>query len=309
MLTRGREAQARASPNSVLSPLPRGFVRAVFHLLPTDQRLRCVEVSRAWRALLADTSLWTSLDVSSKSGLTRFSEALFRVAVAKAGGQLRELNLAGRTTSTPALLRVLASNAASLELLVANPATRYTSAELVAFLAAAPMLSISQLTIDADSVEQAAVSSATSRGRLRLHGLTVDDVGQPASLESLEAFCTDMRKHTSLELLVIENASLGTAAAMRVLVNAAIELRLHTIGLFLCGCTSACVPELTRLVSAGALKALVADNGGVELFEAGTDTNQFCAAARASASLKHLDIDGCGPNSDAVASFIHARRL
>ena len=48
MLTRGRAAQARASPDTVLSPLPRCFVHAVFLRLPVDARLRCAEVSRAW---------------------------------------------------------------------------------------------------------------------------------------------------------------------------------------------------------------------------------------------------------------------
>ena len=57
MLTRGSEAQALASRDTVLSPLPRCFVRAVFLRLPADQRLRCVEVSRAWRALGRHQSL------------------------------------------------------------------------------------------------------------------------------------------------------------------------------------------------------------------------------------------------------------
>ena len=71
-----------------LLALPRPLALAIFALLPVDTRLRCSEVSRAWRALLADTSLWTRLDLCSTSGV-RFSEALFRAAVAKAGGQLR----------------------------------------------------------------------------------------------------------------------------------------------------------------------------------------------------------------------------
>ena len=91
MLTRGREAQARSLPDTVLSPLPRGFVRFVFLLLPVDTRLRCSEVSRAWRALLADKSFWACLEVATPSGLSGFSMPLFRAAVAKAGGRLRAL--------------------------------------------------------------------------------------------------------------------------------------------------------------------------------------------------------------------------
>ena len=98
MLTRS-EAQERALSDNVLLPLPRCFVRAVFVLLPVGARLRCCEVSRAWRALLADTSLWSSIYLSITSGVARFSEALLRAAAAKAGGQLRVLNLTGRWVS------------------------------------------------------------------------------------------------------------------------------------------------------------------------------------------------------------------
>ena len=96
MLARGREAQARASPDTVLSPLPHWFVHAVLLLLPVDTRLRCCEVSRAWRALLADTTLWTRISLRASTGVARFSEALLRAAVAKAGGQLRALDITGQ---------------------------------------------------------------------------------------------------------------------------------------------------------------------------------------------------------------------
>ena len=40
-----------------LLALPRPLAAAIFALVPVDTRLRCSEVSRAWRALLADKSL------------------------------------------------------------------------------------------------------------------------------------------------------------------------------------------------------------------------------------------------------------
>ena len=87
---------------------------------------------------------------------------------------------------------------------------------------------------------------------------------------------------------------------MRILVNAAIALRVRTMVLSFCGCTPACVPELTRLVTAGALRLLFVSNDDVELFEAGPDTDQFCAAVRAS-PLMRLHLDDLGPNPDAAA--------
>ena len=300
----------RASPDTVLSPLPRCFVRAVFLLLPADQRLRCVEVSRAWRALLADTTLWSCLNVSRRSGCTRFSEALFHAAVAKAGGQLRELNVNRRNTlSTRTLVEALVSNAASLQVLNALFPAPNTPAEVVGYLEAAP-LSVCTLCVQANA-EQArrCARNEPPYERLRVHSLLVDGKEQLDSLESLQALCTDLVKHPSLKQIFIQHASVGTAAAMRVFVNTAIALRVEGIGLVNCGCTRACVPELTRLVSAGAVQRIYICNREDGLFEAGDDTNQFCAAIRASA-LKRLKLTRCGPNLDVatVAAFINARQ-
>ena len=98
--TRGGLAAARESvegDSTVLAPLPRWFVHDVLLLLPTDTRLRCAELNRAWRALLADTRFWTRLDLTASGGVTRFRVALLSAAVAKARGQLQALDVSGRT--------------------------------------------------------------------------------------------------------------------------------------------------------------------------------------------------------------------
>ena len=294
-----------------LLALPRSLALVIFARLPVDTRMRCSEVSRAWRALLADTSLWRHLNVSTSSGCTHFSEALFRAAIAKAGGQLRVLDVNGRggELTIPTLLEALASNAATLEVLDARFPTPTPVDEVQDILEAAPF-ALCQLRIVADA-EQARryVCNEPPYDRLLLHTLIVTGAGQLDSLESLEAFCSDLIEHPCLKSVIIHQASLGTAAAMRLLVSAAIALRLPGLGFVRCGCTRACVPELTRLVSAGEVIALVLHNYDVELFEAGADTDQFCAAVRASTSLTRLDFDHCGPNPDAaaVAAFINAR--
>ena len=79
-----------------LLALPRPLVFAIFALLPVDTRLRCSEVSRAWRALLSHKSFWENLDLSVCSGLRYFSASMLRAAVAKAGGQLRALDVTGQ---------------------------------------------------------------------------------------------------------------------------------------------------------------------------------------------------------------------
>ena len=95
--------------------LPRPLVTAIFLLVPVNTRLRCSEVSRAWRALLADTVFWERLDFAVWRG--RFSEALFVAAVAKAGGQLRELDMsAGYIRLTfEALLNAVNANSLTLQ--------------------------------------------------------------------------------------------------------------------------------------------------------------------------------------------------
>ena len=157
MLTRGREAAARATPDSVLSPLPRGFVRAMFLLLP-DTRLRCIEVNRAWRALLADTTLFASLDLSSSSGLARFSPTMLRAAVAKAGGQLRTLDLTGEPIvdcpqPTRLMLELVAASSATLTHLRLDTGQYFSVDGLRRLLQEAPALELleaSSLVVDQD---------------------------------------------------------------------------------------------------------------------------------------------------------------
>ena len=98
--------------------LPVALKRAIFRALPVDTRMRCAEVSPSWRGVLADTSLWTTLDVSAGARLDApLTEALLRAAVLRAGGQLSRLDIDMvwfRGLDMPALLRALAPSAASL---------------------------------------------------------------------------------------------------------------------------------------------------------------------------------------------------
>ena len=224
MLTRGRDAQARGSPSTVFSPLPRCFVRAVFLLLPADQRLRCAEVSRACRALLADTSLWIFLDLSTTSGLTRFSCALFRAAVAKAGGQLSTLDVSGRfqekngrrleqTIRLDVLRAAVSSNAASLtELRVNSPNTgNLDTTELQCLLKAAPQLQYFELGVLCYNVLEAIamLRNEAPFGALRMRFIHIYDktgVGHAswnrgyAGGHHYVRMCSDMRRSKCLHL-------------------------------------------------------------------------------------------------------------
>ena len=317
MLTRGREAQARASPDAVLAPLPRGFVHAVFLLLPVDTRLRCVEVSRAWRALLADASLWMSVDLSVSSGvMARCSEALLRAAVAKAGGQLRVLDITGQQClfGVSLLRKISAANAATLqELRVATEG--YCCVDGVrALLKKSPAFERLEAAVAVCRDAQAAHSMLRNEPPfqpLRLRKLLmIRGLDDPTDLA---AFCSNLRVHASLEEVLIYGVALDTAAAMGAVVNACIAINLCRLNLRRCRVVPAALPELTRLIAAGALRALMVENqdDNVEMFdEAHESTRMFVAAVRASAmSVLQLVNMGIVPeNVVEAAAFINTRQ-
>ena len=99
--------------------LPASLQRAIFRAVPVDTRMRCAEVSPSWRRVLADASVWTTLDVSVDARLDApLTESLLRAAVLRARGQLLRLVVTDERLHTfggvKALLRALAPSAVSL---------------------------------------------------------------------------------------------------------------------------------------------------------------------------------------------------
>jgi hypothetical protein len=126
----------------------------IFARLPTHTRLRLAAVCRAWRAELADGSLWTRLDLRGSAAaaqniydrtLSMVTDALLRTAAARAApfGGLQSLDVRGRSFIThAALLAVVTDNAASLRELHWDRASWHHSSleEIEALLRAAPAL-------------------------------------------------------------------------------------------------------------------------------------------------------------------------
>jgi hypothetical protein len=108
---------------------PQFVLLAVLAKLPADTRMRCAEVSRAWRDAASSPSLWRDIDLTEGSGITipQFfvvdpwmrcrgaNDAVLRAAAARAQGELQALRIAcsGRT-SLEALSSILATNARTL---------------------------------------------------------------------------------------------------------------------------------------------------------------------------------------------------
>jgi hypothetical protein len=92
-----REGGDAPSLAAALASLPHAVTVHIFSLVPVDTRLRCREVCRGWRATLDDCGAWLQLDLRSTAGLARpATDALLRAAAARAGGQLRTLDVTGR---------------------------------------------------------------------------------------------------------------------------------------------------------------------------------------------------------------------
>ena len=118
MPPRTRAATQRGSRDAFVNPLealPLFLGLRILAALPVDTRLRCSEVSRGWRAVLAERSLWTTLDLRVLDARVADLSALLRAAAARAGGQLGALHLvAWNRDIHGALLAVLATNAATM---------------------------------------------------------------------------------------------------------------------------------------------------------------------------------------------------
>lgn len=184
--------------------------------------------------------------------------------------------------------RVFAANAPTLKVLrMISEDSSFTSSQLAEILVAAPQLSCLEVSTTANTAEEARryLRNEPPYGPLQMQKLSFHCATSLNSHSSMEAFCKDICKHPSLRELAMHDAPLGTAAAMHVFVDGALNLQ----GVFLhqCDCTPAAVPELTRLVSAGAVRALAIENNGVEIFVDEANTELFCAAVRSS-SLKSL---------------------
>lgn len=122
-------AAAGDADSGVFAEPPLFVLLAVLARLPADTRMRCAEVSRAWRDAACSPSLWRDIDLTEDSGITIPSffvvdpwlrcrganDAVLRAAAARAQGELHALRIAcsGRT-SLETLSSILATNAGTL---------------------------------------------------------------------------------------------------------------------------------------------------------------------------------------------------
>jgi hypothetical protein len=276
--TRGADADADAG--TTLDSLPLPLLLHILALLPADTRLRCAELSRAWRAAVAEPSLWCALDFSHASGVARpVSAALLLAAAACARGGLRALDASGCGLPTEALCAVLRANAGVTQLCVlsdldADPVNLTSCVALRQLLRAAPALTT--LRADAqcvpdDGTAQELLHAAPPFGPLRLRALRFTYF-PTNSLRPLQPALEDATTHPSLHELVFASCGRITPEGLELIVDIALARPLPALRFSDCALDRGCVAQLTRALSDGALRELVLDRcGGVEWREEAGD--------------------------------------
>jgi hypothetical protein len=295
-----RVAAVTERATTALSPLPLSAVLHIFSLLPVDDRLRCAEVCRGWRAVLLERSLWTRLDVSATSGVRapqngrQTLDNLLRCAAARAGGGLQSLDLSVENISTVPLRHVVAANAGALHVLrMDTGAARAIASNLAEdTLRAAPALRLfSAGCVQCDDAETACrmLRNEAPFGPLRMQALSAGFAEVDEA--DVVALAADVPAHASLTELSLAYAPLDAPAALDAVVDAALARRLRRVGLSYCSLSPASTPALARLLSSNALTALQC-NGSLLLDVPAA--RLLAAALRANATLTSLMLRSMG---------------
>ena len=240
--------------------LPPALTLKIFLAVPVDSRMRCREVSRAWRdALSAERALWTHLDLSATSGVARVTLPLL-AAAARADGGLESVDLSHahmpRTCPSDfiiSLLAVCTANALTLRKLnvIAPSNLVFTFEELCAMLNAAP--SLQQLEVGTYFENVLEVFQALRRegvfAPVHLQEVMFVLTGlPPLEDEQLFQLAAACGAHESLQRLVLVDALSGTRAALEAVVEAALAAQLEELDLTDC-VNGAFTPALARLLS------------------------------------------------------------
>lgn len=264
------EQRSRAFPQ-----LPLHVELLTFSFLPADQRLRCAEVSRGWRATVAQPALWRRVDLSPASGVAQPSLALLLAALRRAGGALKALDVSG--TDLYDVREICDALHAPGALEEFHAAYSMSVAELNVVLAAAPQLR--ELHADVHCSLTDAVDLLEHRppfAPLRLHELTLlGNVGGEALSPALAAALADTRLQPSLVHLTLVRVVLLAPDALADAV--VIARRLRALAFSECVMPASAAQALARMLRDGALTELEFESGN----EADDDMPPFDAAGAA----------------------------
>jgi hypothetical protein len=290
-----RGAAAAPAGGDPLAALPHALALAIFSRLTVEQRLRCIEVCRGWRATLNDHSAWLQLDLTRADG-GECSEALLRAATSRAGGQLRSLRLACGDELHGALCAVAAGNAATLqELRVSAPGAELQQLlkieDLEVLLRAAPQLRTLEADVDCEDAADAhrVLCNEPPFGPLRVRQLRV--WGRPDdTVDVVFALAADMATHASLASISLDGVPLHDPVVLDAVVDAALARRLSSVRLNDCHLSRASAAALARLLRGDTLTELHIYNSESQLLDAPAAT-LLANALRANTSLTALSLE------------------
>ena len=253
-------AEATAQRACAFPALPLAVELHIFSLIPADQRLRCAEVARGWRATVAQPALWSRVDLSPASGVAQpASAALLRAAVARAGGALTVLDVSGTDFELKEFYKALCKAAGTVKELHA-PNEALAVNQLTQVLEAAPRLRELQTEIVCDLGEVCAVlepSPFLAPLRMRKLILTVERQVEPLP-PAIALALADGRLQPTLDLLGLTRIDLSTVGALDALAAIVSARRQHLHRLFLleCSFSAEAMPALARALSVGTVNDL-----------------------------------------------------
>lgn len=266
--------QGEVAARATFASLPRNLALAVFALAPLDTRLRCAEVSPAWRDMLKERSLWTLLDltlgIAEEEDVPDWMvDALLRAASKRAGGHVQTLDVtAAFDVSMVTLLEVVAENAAALRTLRIGGAFMGSDNEedqgrdtLAALLAAAPLLQVvyadANCASSADALEM--LRGTPPFGPLRIERLDVEMHDDDAA--RVHELAAAVAAHKSLHHVGWFCARLDAPGTLDATVDAVLTCAVRQVMFYDCRLTPASAPGLARLLSGSALTKLVLIGG------------------------------------------------
>jgi hypothetical protein len=274
------EADDELAQRTTIASLPHALLARVLARVPVDTRLRCAEVCRGWRDVLAERSLWAHLDLAAASGVTdvghaAIATALLRAASAKARGSLQTLNISDCEFWWGVLVEVLAANAGALvELRVdcASVTNGFRTEELEELLQAAPRLRQLVTSVYCYNAEQTTrmLRNEGVFAPLRIHDLWLPLDGEEWDAAAFIAVSAALGVHASpLNAVRLEEAALDEPGVLDALADGALANRLGCFNITGgCALSPPCVPALARMLTGSALTRLFIDGGdGVQLLD------------------------------------------
>ena len=308
MLTRGRKARVAVRPeaaHSALPPLHLPCVLDILSRLAPGERLLASAVSRAWRAAVAQPSLWTSVDFTQEA--IRSPDALLTAVVSKAAGRIKDLRVwfCKGATSVPALAAAVEANANSLRSLnmLSTPFHAVRAEEnglclmkddVDGWLLAAPNLTSFEADVlyrRSDLIKDAHALltgqgpySVVRLGRLLLDGFSADEV---------LLLAREIRLHPSLEELVIWNTPLNTPAVLGAIADATIACDWSSsLSFSVCNLGPQSATYFARMLPHLSMLLIENDENDEPLFDAAS--RDVWAAALRLSSLTALRLDDVG---------------